>query len=360
MFRLNRLVAFAVLSLVGVGLLYGQPTTAAAADTAKPAAQPSAAVYTAKPAAQASDASKAESLYQTVWKTTRDNFLWQDKLADWSNWEHRYDRKLKTTVDAEAAIQELLASLKDKYTKYIDASQTAKNETAADARNVVDARMLPNKVGYIHIKTFGSTHTAVEMADALLQLDDATSLIIDLRDNPGGFVQEAFKVFAMLADKGTFTKMSGTSQGKASTEELVLTAQGLSSVENGSTTTSDRSDNYAGKKPMVVLINGNTASAAEMLAGALRDNGRAKLIGNTTYGKGICQMTINLTGKASLQITFARYSLPNGECLDKKGLRPDVTMQQTASSDKQLDEATAQLEKTSSAQAMAKNSDSGK
>ncbi len=280
-----------------------------------------------------------EEFYRTVWQSAKDNFLWQDRMKDWSKWEHKFDGKLKTHADAERAISQMLGSLNDHYTYYKDPTVTAARGAAAEAKNVVTHKMLPDDIGYIKIKTFGSVNAADEVEAALKALPNAKAYVIDLRDNGGGYIWQAFRVFAMFADKGVFTKLTGMYGGSAYTETLELTPKELQDIENGTTKTHTRPANYSCAKPVVILVNGDSASASEMLTGAMRDNGLAKVVGTQTFGKGIAQITVDLDRKASVQITFAQYFFPNGGSIHGVGIKPDKAVNVSTSGDAQLTEA---------------------
>jgi C-terminal processing protease CtpA/Prc len=281
----------------------------------------------------------AEAFYHRVWELAGDNFLWQDRQQDWATWEHKFDGKLNTQADAERAVNQLLGNLNDPYTYFKDASLTASRGQASQATSVVSYKMLPNDIGYIRIRTFGSVHEADELEAALRALPKAKAFVIDLRDNGGGYVWQAFRSFALLADVGTFTTLKGRSGGAAYTEVLELRALELIDTENGKDTSSTRPDNVAGTRPIVILVNGDTASASEMLTGALRDNGRAKVVGTLSFGKGIAQNTWNLAGNTSVQITFAQYYFPSGSSIHKVGIKPDSVVGRSLVGDAQLDEA---------------------
>lgn len=287
-----------------------------------------------------------EEFYHSAWQTAKDNFLWQDRMTDWDKWEHKFDGQLKTMGDAERAINEMLGSLKDGYTYFKDATVTTSSQTRSGQSNVVTHRMLPNNIGYIKIRTFGSVNTTAEVKAALTALSGADGYVIDLRDNGGGFIWQAFNVFSLFVDSGKFTTLEGWLNGKAYKEELVVTATNLEQTVNGTKQTpSARESNLAGSKPVVILVNGDSASASEMLSGAMRDNGRATLIGTKTYGKGIAQITYNLAHGTSMQVTFAQYITPGGTKLHGVGLTPDTIANKAATGDAQLDGAVKQVKK---------------
>lgn len=280
-----------------------------------------------------------EEFYRSVWQAVKDNFLWQDRMTDWHKWERKFDGKLKTHADAETAIAQMLSTLNDGYTYFKDKQLTKARGDRDDQKGVVTYKMLANDIGYIRIRTFSSNHTAPEFEAALKGLTGAKAYVIDLRDNGGGYVWQAFHVFSMLCESGTFTEMRGWYGGAAYVETLSATKTELKAVENGKTTTSTRPAFLAGTKPITVLVNGNSASASEMLTGALKDNKRATVVGTLTYGKGIAQITKSLERDTSVQVTFAEYYFPNGASIHKKGITPDTTVQPSSKGDAQLDEA---------------------
>lgn len=266
-----------------------------------------------------------EEFYHSAWKAAEQNFLWRDRLTDWAKWEYKFDGKLATFADAERAINQMLGTLNDGYTYYKDPTVTAARAVRADEKNVVTHKVLPGKIGYVKIRTFGSNHTAGELKDAITALNKAgvDAYIIDLRDNGGGYVHQAFQMFSLFVDEGLFTTLKGHYNGSPYTEELFVRKGDLEDIENGTRTTkSDRMPNLVGQKPVVILVNGNSASASEMFSGALRDAVGATLVGTKTFGKGIAQTTVSLARGASVQVTFAEYFLPKGDSVHGKGISP--------------------------------------
>ncbi|WP_082665509.1 S41 family peptidase [Pseudoalteromonas sp. H105] len=167
-------------------------------------------------------------------------------------------------------------------------------------------------VGYMAIKSF-SNHTLHDVSRQLAQLENnygktLTGLVLDLRDNPGGTLQSAVAVADLFLQHGTIVTTKGrfydaNQHYKASAGDIL----------NGS--------------PIVVLINENSASAAEILAAALKDNQRATLVGNKSYGKGSVQSLIPLgNGNTALKLTTAKYFSPSGKSIDGIGVAPDVAI----------------------------------
>ncbi|MDQ2105501.1 S41 family peptidase [Azospirillum isscasi] len=165
-------------------------------------------------------------------------------------------------------------------------------------------------VGYIRIVRFDrQTHTGVSAAIRSLRDRIGPGIggfVIDLRDNPGGLVQASVLVADAFLDKGTILTARGPGRGADKTY------------------TATPGDETGGL-PLVVLVNGRSASAAEILTGALKDHRRATVIGTTTFGKGIIQSVIPFDGGA-LKLTTARYYTPSGQSIHQTGIQPDETI----------------------------------
>ena len=132
------------------------------------------------------------------------------------------------------------------------------------------------------------------------------SLIIDLRDNPGGSLGAVIEVLDTLLPKGTYTYLVDK---KGNREEY----KGRRNA----------SYNY----PMVVLVNENSASASELFTGAMHDYDKATIVGTTTFGKGIVQQIFPLRDGSGMKVTMAKYYTPNGVCIHKTGIEPDVVVE---------------------------------
>ena len=189
----------------------------------------------------------------------------------------------------------------------------------------VTSKMLDNNIAYIQLTVFGD-NTASDFHDQLSQLmaQNPKGLILDLRDNGGGYLDAGIAVASEFIDHG-----------------VIVTEQ----YGDGTKTPHDATPGGpATTVPLVVLVNGNTASASEIVSGAIQDDGRGKLVGVLTYGKGSVQNWIPLSDGGTARITIAKWLTPNGRTIDKIGLIPDVvvTMTQddyTAGLDPQLDAA---------------------
>lgn len=284
-----------------------------------------------------------DSQYDEVWKLVNSYFLYQERLGSWDLWRHRFDGRLNSQQEAEAAIDSMLASLKDEYTYYRDVDETASRRREEESSDVVQARMLPGNVAYIRLTTFNSKNCVDEMRSSLAKLTTARAYVLDLRDNGGGTITNAFEIFSFFVNNGKFVRMVGADDGIPDCEELFVRKHLLVTKQNGKVAASYREPNYTGTKPLAVLVNNKTKSAAEMLAGALRDNKRACLTGTRTFGKGIVQRVWQFDQGTSIKVTAARYFLPNGTNIHGVGLRPDLVAIDSAREDVPLKSATAWL-----------------
>lgn len=180
----------------------------------------------------------------------------------------------------------------------------ALNPVYAQLQSVGDSE----KIGYIRLSQF-SANAADQMKRTIqsLETQGADAYILDLRSNPGGLLQAGIDIARMWLDDST----------------IVYTVNRQSILDsfdaNKSALTSD---------PLVVLVDRGTASASEILAGALQDNGRATLVGDRTFGKGLIQSLFDLPDDSGLAVTVARYETPNHRDINKLGIEPDVVVPQ--------------------------------
>ncbi len=173
----------------------------------------------------------------------------------------------------------------------------------------VKARTLEDRFGYVRITQF-QERTHDDLAKALSELKKENlgsldGLVLDLRNNPGGLLDQAVKVSDTFLDKGLIVYTEGREEG----------SQMRFSAHAGGT-----ESDY----PMVVLINGGSASASEIVAGALQDNGRAVILGTQSFGKGSVQTIIPMSDDSGLRLTTARYFTPSGTSIQAKGIVPDI------------------------------------
>jgi carboxyl-terminal processing protease len=173
----------------------------------------------------------------------------------------------------------------------------------------VRGKLLEPGYGYVRISQF-QTSTGDDLADVLKDLeseagDTLQGLVMDLRNNPGGTLQSSVEVADHFLERGLIVYTEGRLK---------------SSFAKYRATRGDLLQNI----PIVVLINGGSASASEIVAGALQDHGRAKLLGATSYGKGSVQSVLPLSDKQALKLTTAYYFTPTGRSIHEKGIDPDV------------------------------------
>lgn len=363
-----------------------------------------------------------QSLYDEVWKLINTRFVNEDKNSqDWRIWRHRFDSSLKDDQDATVAIETMLASLNDRYTRFLDKDEFAEegrsikatlygigiqigvredklvvispiDDTPADraglkandeimeidgkntkgmsvkeaadlirgqkgtkvhllikreekaaryydiARDEIKLKSVslsnpfsqpvPSNVGYIKLSTFLSSNAAEEVQNALKDLNGKSGYILDLRSNPGGLLSNAIRIADFFLEDGSIVS--------------TVDRDGYKEVRyaNPSTLTN---------KPLVLLINGGSASASEILSGALKDNKRAVLVGERSFGKGLVQEINQLPGGAGVNITTQRYLTPNDTDINKKGIEPDIAVElgeteAKAKKDPQLSKGVAVLE----------------
>jgi carboxyl-terminal processing protease len=198
---------------------------------------------------------------------------------------------------------------------------------------VVDSKRLTGDIGYVSLSEF-SRGASSKIADAIRSLEaegQLKGLILDLRDNPGGLLDEAGMVASQFIDKGTVT-IEREKGGK----EQALEAQ---------------PGGVALKVPLVVLVNRGSASASEIVSGAIKENGRGKLIGEQTFGKGTVQLPQTLSDGSELRVTIAEWLTPNKEQINGQGIVPDIVVERTQADfvdgrDPQLDRAVEYLSGT--------------
>jgi C-terminal processing protease CtpA/Prc len=282
----------------------------------------------------------AEQYYHKVWELVDQNFLYRDRLKSWDTWEHKFDGTLKNQADAEKAVRQALQSLGDPYTFFKDTSATKAQEKRNDLTGVVTWKKLPDNIGYIKITTFSSNHVGEELKAALQGLGAVDGYVLDVRENLGGYINQSLAAFSLLVNDGLYTTLKGRYQGNPFEESMWTAGAEVFDKENSTVTRSARlAGNLTGTKPLAVLVNANSASASEMLTGALRDHARAEIVGVKTYGKGIAQRTWNLDGGTSVQITFAEYFFPGGDNIHGKGITPSHEVKPSVLGDDQLDAA---------------------
>lgn len=199
-------------------------------------------------------------------------------------------------------------------------------EKASIEKHTVSSKIIDDNIGYIKISSFdrkddadkNSVDTYDEFTNEARELKNSgcDKLVIDLRDNPGGDVNVVSNIADYLLPKCVITYI----EDKKGRKKYHYSDERYEDFE------------------IVLLVNQNSASASELLAGALKDNGKAEIVGEKTYGKGIVQNIYSFSDGSGISITTARYYTPNGECIHQVGIEPDYYVNQSYD-DAQLDKA---------------------
>lgn len=186
----------------------------------------------------------------------------------------------------------------------------------------IEYSLMDNEIGYIVMSGFDLiTEEQFKAALTDLEKQGAQGLILDLRNNPGGYLHIVYAIADELMEKG---KMVVYTEDKNGNREELITQ-----------------DDESFEKPMVVLINENSASASEILAGAIKDHELGKIVGKTSFGKGLVQGSIELEDGSSIKVTVSKYFTPDGNYINKVGIAPDVEVEADVETEKdeQLDKA---------------------
>lgn len=347
-------------------------------------------------------ASSPQQLYDQVWKLINSKYVdHTNNQQDWKRWRSKYDKVIKTDEDAYVAIQTMLVSLNDPYTKFLDPKefedetssikgslkgigvqiglregklliiapiedtpgekagllaedeileidgkstkgitidkaadqirgeegtfvtllikrknqenklykiQRAEIEIKSVSTKIPEKAKVDDCIGYIRLSSFISKNATGEFEAALNQYKSKRGYIIDLRSNPGGLLSNAILISDMFLNGGII----------------------VSTVDrDGYKETTRATKRYVTDKPIVILINKGSASASEIFSGAMKDNKRALLVGENTFGKGLVQEVNKLMGGSGANITIQKYLTPNGTDINKKGIEPDVTVELT-------------------------------
>jgi carboxyl-terminal processing protease len=173
----------------------------------------------------------------------------------------------------------------------------------------VRSYLLKPSIGYVRVSTFQSK-TGDDLAEALEKVESEgplEGLILDLRNNPGGLLSQAIEVADQFLDSGLIV----STKGRIASQDMEVSAH-----------KTDKERKY----PIIVLVNGGSASAAEIVAGALQDNKRALILGTRTFGKGSVQTILSLSDGSGLRLTTARYYTPSGKSIQLSGITPDIEL----------------------------------
>ncbi len=264
--------------------------------------------------------------YHKVWLLVRDNFLYCDRLAEFDKWEHAFDSRLNTFAEAGVAVREMLASLKDRYSMLHDTAWCLSHTNHQKTRRVAASRMLSGGVGYLKLFTFDAPNVGDDFRSHLGSLKDASAIVLDLRGNLGGKVSAAIDVLDALVetDSSEGVHVFSLTGSPACSYDCKLTATSV--VKEGRAddeAVRQRKGNLLNGRPLVLLMNRQSASASEVVAGSLRMLKKTPIVGTESYGKGVAQSLWYLDCGTLLRVTSAKVVLPGGDCIDGVGLKPD-------------------------------------
>ena len=255
-----------------------------------------------------------QDLYNEAWTITKQNFYDSSmNHQDWNYWKKHYDGKINTQEDFDIAIAAMLASLGDVYTRYLPKSSFTEehNDIHDNTDSLIKATRyfktrIPKNVKYIR---FDSMMNKNLPSDVKAVIEDAEKnpkvkgYIIDIRDDGGGLVKNASDISSLFMN-----------------DKVVVYVKTNSSMGVNKTKSADCITN----KPIVILVNSYTASACEVLSGALQDNDRATIVGTTTYGKGVIQKIFKLSDGSGIHVTVMSYYTPKNKEINHNGIKPDV------------------------------------
>ncbi|MBN1626729.1 MAG: S41 family peptidase [Deltaproteobacteria bacterium] len=229
----------------------------------------------------------------------------------------KIEEELTLDMDLEDAIKLIRGQKGTEVKLTISRENTAKPLVFTIVRDVIPMRSvknynLGNDIGYVRISNFyGNTHEDLVEALDNLEEQEIKGLILDLRNNPGGLLEQSILVSDEFLDSGVIV----STKGRDERQDIEESAQ---------------KNKKPREHPIVVLVNGGSASASEIVAGALQDNKRALILGTQTFGKGSVQTIIPLSDGSGLRLTTAGYYTPSGRSIQASGITPDIELEYVA------------------------------
>ena len=276
-----------------------------------------------------SASTEGRALYHAAWELVGERFFDTSRLEDWTSWRNRFDSLIDTEESAVPYIVEMVASLGDSYTRVVGllppavdtgTEEAPKPASRAPSQNDVLYRQLQRNIGYIRICSFEQPDIVDQVTAAAEVLAECSAYIIDLRDNGGGAVDAAASCCEFFMEKGPIGSIERRlPEGKIWHRDVGLVDEGLLYITRV-TGEDERMEGYIRRKsittgkPVVVMINENTGSAAEMIAAAIiesdRSSGRIVSLGTPSFGKGIAQQQISVLDRLVIQMTTAHFMSP--------------------------------------------------
>lgn len=248
---------------------------------------------------------------------------------------YKVGEKKVTGVDLNDVVAEIKGEKGTKVSLTVLRGEEQDEITVEAVRDIVEietveTKMLDDNIGYLAVSEFDSvTYDQYKKGLKELESEGMEGLVIDLRGNPGGNLSTVCDILDLMLPEGLIVY---TEDKNGEREEF----------------RSDGKQEYT--KPMAVLVNGNSASASEIFAGAIQDYGTGKIVGTTTYGKGVVQQIFDLKDGTCVKLTIAEYFTPKGRSINGKGITPDVEVEYKYNKDhpekdNQLEWATEELQK---------------
>jgi carboxyl-terminal processing protease len=193
----------------------------------------------------------------------------------------------------------------------------------------VRSKMVDRGYGYLRVSQFqeNTAKSVVEHLNKLAKDGKPSGLVLDLRNDPGGLLNSAIGVAAAFLPEGATVV---TTNGRTPGAHREYRATASDYIHGNSGDFLRALPSWAREVPMIVLVNGGSASASEIVAGALQDHKRATIMGMRTFGKGSVQTTLPLSNSAAIKLTTARYYTPSGRSIQAKGIEPDVVIEESA------------------------------
>jgi len=258
--------------------------------------------------------------YDQIWLIVQKSFLYREGLVEWDNYRYIAQEHWNAPYP-EALLQHLVARLQDKYSFFETSARHAWRKKLDAQQDVVEIQQLAANIGYIRLRTFASIHCASEMEAAMRKFQGASGLILDLRGNRGGLIDQCLLVFSLFVDEAVLCHTASYKGTELYTSEVRVTAAGC--VGGQLMFSGRRLENLLGSRQLVILVDEKTASASEMLLGGLKGRPNVTLVGRRTFGKGVLQETHSFAPNIGLQLTVGQFYAPNGLCCHGQGIYPD-------------------------------------
>jgi C-terminal processing protease CtpA/Prc len=297
------------------------------------------------------EATSSIALYHAIWLRVKKSFIDVDRLLDWNSWEHRFDEFIESDESALRFADVMLASLGDPYTERVVSSPSiASDETVAESPapeepQAVQAVIRPDGIAYLRISTFDRGDIAYQVQASLSKIANCKAIVLDLRHNGGGRIEQVLKCLCYFVKNGLLTTVELRHEDGITKIQYFVNESQFYSCETSPDGTQSkefysRPDPVLAGKPLVLNIDSRTASGGEMMAASLAQNaesGQVSIVGRgKTPGKGIGQLEYEiLDGRARLVVTRSRWFAPGGEWLGdcgqtkSDGIEPYVTVSDT-------------------------------